>query len=81
MCLGYLHGINLYIGPVYQCEVTLNTICSEMKSTPRVQLCCLLAAYIEHVIFDQIYIELRCSDCTCFVTCLFKYKYGSDCVN
>ena len=37
--LGYLDGVNLHLGPFYQCKVTLNTICFGMKSTPRVEVC------------------------------------------
>ena len=31
-------GMNLYLDPFHQCKVPLNTICSEMKSTSRVEL-------------------------------------------
>ena len=37
--LGHLDGVNLCLGPFYQCKVTLNTICPGMKSTPRVEVC------------------------------------------
>ena len=49
--LGYPHGINVYPSPFHQCKVTLNTICSEMKSTPRVELFYPLAAGIEQMFF------------------------------
>ena len=81
MCLGYLHGVNLYTGPFYQCKVTLNTICSEMKSTPRVEVCCLLATGIGQELCLTIYIELRYIICSCVSACSFKYKSGSNHVN
>jgi hypothetical protein len=38
MYLGYPHGINVYPSPFHAHEGTLNTICSEKKSKPRVEV-------------------------------------------
>ena len=44
MYLGYPHGINVHTSPFHAHEGTLNTICSEKKSTPRVEVYYPLAA-------------------------------------
>ena len=61
--LGCLDGVNLYLDPFHQCKVTLNTISPRMKSTPRVEVCCLLAAGVDQLFFWTPNAELRCVTC------------------
>ena len=63
MYLGYPHGINVYPSPFHAHEGTLNTICSEKKSTPRVEVYYPLATGIEQVFFWTPDIGLRYADC------------------
>jgi hypothetical protein len=59
----HLDGTNLHLDPFHQCKVTLNTICSEMKSTSRIEVCCLLATVVEQLFFWTPNTELRCVTC------------------
>ena len=54
---------NVCPSPFYQCKVTLNTISPRMKSTPRVEVCCLLAADVGQVLLWTGYIESRHATC------------------
>ena len=59
MSLGCTYCTNVCPSPFHQCKVTLNTIRSEMKSTPLAEVCCPLAAGIEQMFFCTVHIELR----------------------
>ena len=67
--------------PFYQCEAALNTICSGMKSTPRVEHywpLLLVVAGIDQVNFWTSCVVLRWFTCWHVPSSQFKYKSGSD---
>ena len=59
----HIDGMNLCLDPFHKCKVTLNTISPRMKSTPRVEVCCPLAAGVEQLVFWTPNAELRCAAC------------------
>ena len=72
------HGINVYPSPFHQCKVTLNTICCRTKSPPHIEVCCLVVAGIEQMIFWTLHIGPRDATCWCVPASSCKYKSGSD---
>ena len=51
MCLGHPHDVDVCPSPFHACKGALNTICSEKKSTSRVEVFCPLTVSVTRVLF------------------------------